>query len=348
MDSTHKGCAFVVYNDENAANKAIDELHEKYMFPEATNLLQVRYADGVPERSNKIFVGMLPKLYTETELFEMFSPFGVLKEVHVIRGNDGSSKGCGFVKYIEYESAVAAIYSLHGSLPHGSSKPIVVKFADKKTQPGSSDNATGQTVNNKFQHTGAEYIYLPEAQITPQVVYTYLPSQGLNSLKGPSYNSRPSQNDSTLPDLNSIIDHQLPNQMGHPLPVFYPIQMMHTQVLIPPHHSPQRIYGHYGNPSIPVTMTNHKLSEEKPIEGPIGANLFIYHLPRDITDADLATLFTSFGNVISAKVFVDKITSDSRGFGFVSFDSVQSAEAAIISMNGFQIGTKRLKVQHKR
>lgn len=132
MDSTHKGCAFVVYNDENAANKAIDELHEKYMFPEATNLLQVRYADGVPERSNKIFVGMLPKLYTETELFEMFSPFGVLKEVHVIRGNDGSSKGCGFVKYIEYESAVAAIYSLHGSLPHGSSKPIVVKFADKK------------------------------------------------------------------------------------------------------------------------------------------------------------------------------------------------------------------------
>ena len=34
--------------------------------------------------------------------------------------------------------------------------------------------------------------------------------------------------------------------------------------------------------------------------------------------------------------------------GFVSYDSVTSADAAIGSMNGFQIGSKRLKVQHKR
>jgi hypothetical protein len=34
--------------------------------------------------------------------------------------------------------------------------------------------------------------------------------------------------------------------------------------------------------------------------------------------------------------------------GFVSYDSVMSAEAAIEQMNGFQIGNKRLKVQHKR
>jgi RNA recognition motif-containing protein len=34
--------------------------------------------------------------------------------------------------------------------------------------------------------------------------------------------------------------------------------------------------------------------------------------------------------------------------GFVSYDSVIAAEAAIEQMNGFQIGNKRLKVQHKR
>ena len=86
----------------------------------------------------------------------------------------------------------------------------------------------------------------------------------------------------------------------------------------------------------------------RPPEGPSGANLFIYHLPRDLTDNDLATLFAGFGNIISAKVFVDKKTSESKGFGFVSYDLVSSAEKAISAMNGFQIGSKRLKVQHKR
>jgi len=32
----------------------------------------------------------------------------------------------------------------------------------------------------------------------------------------------------------------------------------------------------------------------------------------------------------------------------VSYDSVVAAEQAIEQMNGFQIGNKRLKVQHKR
>jgi RNA recognition motif-containing protein len=38
----------------------------------------------------------------------------------------------------------------------------------------------------------------------------------------------------------------------------------------------------------------------------------------------------------------------SPSIGFVSYDSVMSAESAIEQMNGFQIGSKRLKVQHKR
>ena len=84
----------------------------------------------------------------------------------------------------------------------------------------------------------------------------------------------------------------------------------------------------------------------RPREGPTGANLFIHHLPHDLTDA--ATAFNPFGNVISAKVYVDKYTGESKGFGFVSYDSVISAEHAIEQMNGFQIGRKQLKVQHKR
>ncbi|XP_043865067.1 CUGBP Elav-like family member 2 isoform X5 [Drosophila mojavensis] len=86
----------------------------------------------------------------------------------------------------------------------------------------------------------------------------------------------------------------------------------------------------------------------KQIEGPEGCNLFIYHLPQEFTDTDLASTFLPFGNVISAKVFIDKQTSLSKCFGFVSFDNPESAQMAIKSMNGFQVGTKRLKVQLKK
>lgn len=95
-------------------------------------------------------------------------------------------------------------------------------------------------------------------------------------------------------------------------------------------------------------ITRRRNNLLRPPEGPDGANLFVYHLPWDLTDADLATLFAPFGNVISAKVFLDKKTSKSRGFGFVSYDSVHSAVVAIEMMNGFQISDKRLTVQVKR
>ena len=81
-------------------------------------------------------------------------------------------------------------------------------------------------------------------------------------------------------------------------------------------------------------------------EGPTGANLFIYHLPVNVSDADLISLFNPFGEIISAKVFIDKKTGKSKGFGFVSYTDVESAQRAINRMNGFRIEYKTLKVSN--
>jgi len=60
----------------------------------------------------------------------------------------------------------------------------------------------------------------------------------------------------------------------------------------------------------------------------------------------LAT-FSPFGNVLSAKVFIDKVTKQSKCFGFVSYDQPSSANMAISNMNGFYLDGKRLRVSLK-
>jgi len=82
--------------------------------------------------------------------------------------------------------------------------------------------------------------------------------------------------------------------------------------------------------------------------GPENSNLFICHLPQETTDQTLMNLFSQFGTVLSAKVFVDKKTNQSKCFGFVSYDNPSSAQQAISSMDGFSVGPKRLKVELKK
>lgn len=49
--------------------------------------------------------------------------------------------------------------------------------------------------------------------------------------------------------------------------------------------------------------------------GPDGCNLFVFHIPNTMTNEALFRLFSKFGNVISARIMVEKATGRSRGFG---------------------------------
>mmetsp|Transcript_25905 Transcript_25905/g.39393 ORF Transcript_25905/g.39393 Transcript_25905/m.39393 type:complete len:315 (-) Transcript_25905:229-1173(-) len=83
--------------------------------------------------------------------------------------------------------------------------------------------------------------------------------------------------------------------------------------------------------------------------GPMGANIFVFHLPINWTDEDFHAHFSPFGQLISARIQMDPNTKASKGFGFVSYASPQAATMAIKGMNGFDTKQgKFLKVTIKK
>lgn len=73
-------------------------------------------------------------------------------------------------------------------------------------------------------------------------------------------------------------------------------------------------------------------------------NLIINYLPQTYTDEEMFSLFSTIGKVVNCKIIRDKSTGYSYGFGFVEYSEPSEAMNAISSLNGCEIGNKRLKV----
>ena len=62
-------------------------------------------------------------------------------------------------------------------------------------------------------------------------------------------------------------------------------------------------------------------------------NLFIGNLPFAMTDDNMLQIFSAYGQVTSANIVKDKMTGNSRGFGFVEFANDEDAAKAIEALN---------------
>lgn len=66
-------------------------------------------------------------------------------------------------------------------------------------------------------------------------------------------------------------------------------------------------------------------------------NLYVKNLDPDVTEEVLEDKFSEFGKVLSLVISKDD-NGDSRGFGFVNFESTDDARRAMEAMNGSQLG----------
>ncbi|XP_054040306.1 CUGBP Elav-like family member 4 isoform X9 [Rissa tridactyla] len=373
----HKGCAFLTYCERESALKAQSALHEQKTLPGMNRPIQVKPADSESRGDRKLFVGMLNKQQSEDDVRRLFEAFGNIEECTILRGPDGNSKGCAFVKYSLHAEAQAAISALHGSqtMP-GASSSLVVKFADtdkertmRRMQQMAGQMGMFSPMAIQFGAYGAYAQALMQQQATimvsmaqggylnPMAAFAVSQMQQMAALNMNGLAAAPmtpTSGGSTPPGITAPAVPSIPSPIG-----------VNGFTGLPPQAN--------GQPAAEAVFANgiHPYPAQSPTAadplqqayarvqqyaGPAYPAAYgqisqaFPQLPTMIPQQQregpegcnlfIYHLPQEFGDAELMQMFLP--------FGFVSFDNPASAQAAIQAMNGFQIGMKRLKVQLKR
>ncbi|XP_028340871.1 CUGBP Elav-like family member 5 isoform X2 [Physeter macrocephalus] len=335
-----------------------------------------------PTGDRKLFVGMLNKQQSEEDVLRLFQPFGVIDECTVLRGPDGSSKGCAFVKFSSHTEAQAAIHALHGSqtMP-GASSSLVVKFADtdKERTLRRMQQMVGQlgiltpSLTLPFSPYSAYAQALMQQQTTvlstsgsylsPGVAFSpcHIQQIGAVSLNGlpatpiapaSGLHSPPLLGTTAVPGLVAPITNGfagvVPFPGGHPA-----LETVYANGLVPyPAQSPT-----VAETLHPAFSGVQQYTGREVARPPMYPTAAITPIAHSVPQPPPLLQQQQREGPEGCNLFIyhlpqefgdTELTQMFLPFGFVSFDNPASAQTAIQAMNGFQIGMKRLKVQLKR
>ncbi|XP_078000292.1 CUGBP Elav-like family member 1 isoform X10 [Glandiceps talaboti] len=317
-----RGCAFVTFSTRQSALNAIKILHQSSTMEGCTSPIQVRFAETSKERDQKRMRKQLDQMKASASASATMTTIQSMALFQLMQQAAATGNMPAFNNIQQLAGTTATSSTTNTSLPSGLVTGLQGLSGTSALTGDTSGTSSSNTASTMASGLAAG---LQGLTGTPTALPTGLGGVGgvggvggmagaLNGLGATGLNS----NVSSGVDLNALTQ------------AYSGIQQYTAQ-----------FPNGFGMNSLQQTGKQKEA-------GPEGANLFIYHLPSEFVDQDLMQTFAPFGNVVSAKVFIDKQTNLSKCFGFVSYDNPVSAQAAINAMHGFQIGMKRLKVQLKR
>lgn len=209
-----KCSGFVKYSTQNEAEMAMTALNERYTMPGGTRMLSVRYANSHrgggggghyggrsaeprpgPEGDYKLFVGCLPYSSGEQDLHNLFCQHGMVKEVFIMRDNQGESKGSAFVKFGSRAECDVAIQALNGSTLLDASRPIKVSYA--------ISSGGGGNRRSRHQHQQQQQQHHMQMGMAPGWVAQQQQQQYANMYAAQSSQGHPQQWGQVMPQMQA-------------------------------------------------------------------------------------------------------------------------------------------------
>lgn len=361
-----KGCCFVRFKTRQAAEACLEALNDKVTLQGASNPLQVSFAaqhHNAAARQNgagndnetKLFVGQIPSAYREVELSAMFEPYGVVKEVYIMRHREtGLSKGAGFVRLeADHTNIKRAIAELNGKQLEGATGPMKVDVAHQKT-PLSPRAAMAQSMmtamaNPVLAHRG--YAMQPGVIAYSQAGWYAAPATA-------PPDDRKNSNNPTKLFVGGLTPATTENQL---LEIFAHYGHVREVVILryPNGQSKSSGFVKYSTPEeaeIAVAAMSQRYylpQSTRPMSvrwagssnNPPEHKLFVGHLPATFDEIQTTELFRQFGEVVEVHVMRD-VRGMNKGSAFVKFADRLAAENAIAHLNGNFVvgGDKPLRV----
>jgi len=350
----------------------------------ATNAYQAEVKDM---EGCKLFVGQVPRGSDDAKLRGVFGVYGTVTDVYLLTDKMTQNfKGCAFVTMSTPEEAQAAIAGVEQAetTMEGAKRSLIVKMAGPSGQKTAEPTEHKLYVGMLSRETTEEEV---KAMFEPygEILETFmLTDKATGQSKGIAF-VKYARRDEALRAINALDekfqDKQAPANIQVRFAQTAQEKDLKKQQQVPPGANPWGAYG-MQMPGYDATRMMPGLGMGAGMggmgggmggmgmggmgmggmgamggaggavgstqQGPQGANLFVLGLPEYTADTDLASMFSSFGTVLSAKVQMNLQTQRSKGFGFVSFDNPQSAQSAIASMDGCMMGGKRVQVRVKQ
>ncbi len=76
--------------------------------------------------------------------------------------------------------------------------------------------------------------------------------------------------------------------------------------------------------------------------------LYVGNLGYSTTEDELRALFAEVGSVVSVNIITDRMSGQSKGFGFVEMETEVAAQEAIKRFDNYELNQRQLKVNEAR
>ncbi|MDR1226454.1 MAG: RNA-binding protein [Prevotellaceae bacterium] len=76
--------------------------------------------------------------------------------------------------------------------------------------------------------------------------------------------------------------------------------------------------------------------------------IYVGNISYTMKEEEMKNTFSEFGDVVSAKIIIDKQTGRSKGYGFVEMNNDSEANAAIEALNDKEVAGRKMRVNAAR